>query len=108
MASNNGSIGLNGSICVSDIPKEVYVTSKNGKKYLNFAMFIGGDADNYGNHGSITLPQSQEEREAKAKKTYIGNVKGFWSNGNAVEFEKVDALTEKKAVAVEVEDDLPF
>ena len=66
----------NGSICLSDIPKEKITTSeKNGKKYLNFNLWVNDAEDQYGNIGSINVSQSKEEREAGQKKVYFGNIK---------------------------------
>jgi len=64
-----------GSICVSDIDKSKLTQAKNGKLYLSVDIWINDQADNYGNTGSISIRQSKEEREAKTKKTYIGNLK---------------------------------
>ncbi len=66
---------LIGSICVSDIPKEKLTQAKNGKLYLNIDIWINADVDQYGNIGSVSVRQSKEQREAKEKKTYIGNFK---------------------------------
>jgi RNA recognition motif-containing protein len=67
---------LNGSICLSDIPKEKITTSeKNGKKYLNISVWINDEPDQYNNNGSIQVSQTKEEREAQSKKLYIGNLK---------------------------------
>lgn len=66
----------NGSICLSDIPKEKITTSeKNGKKYLNFNLWVNDEKDQYGNIGSINVSQTKEERESGAKKVYFGNIK---------------------------------
>jgi hypothetical protein len=66
----------NGSICLTDIPKEKITTSeKNGKKYLNINVWVNDELDQYGNIGSIQLSQSKAEREAGEKKVYIGNIK---------------------------------
>lgn len=66
----------NGSICLSDIPKDKITTSeKNGKKYLNVSLWINDAEDQYGNIGSLQVSQTKDEREAGAKKTYIGNFK---------------------------------
>jgi len=65
-----------GSICLSDIDKSKIVKSeKNGKLYLSVDIWVNEQPDNYGNIGSINVRQSKEEREAKEKKTYIGNFK---------------------------------
>lgn len=67
---------FNGSICLSDIPKDKITTSeKNGKKYLNINLWLNEDVDNYNNIGSIQVAQSKAEREAKEKQVYIGNFK---------------------------------
>lgn len=67
---------FNGSICLTDIPKEkITVSAKNGKKYLNINLWLNDEADQFNNNGSIQVSQSKEEREAKAAKQYIGNFK---------------------------------
>ena len=67
---------LTGSICLTDIPKEKITTSeKNGKKYLNVTVWVNDEPDTYSNHASIQVSQTKEEREGKAPRTYIGNLK---------------------------------
>ena len=67
---------FNGSICLTDIPKDKITTSeKNGKKYLNITVWLNDDADQYGNIGSLQVSQSKQERESGEKKVYIGNFK---------------------------------
>jgi hypothetical protein len=66
----------NGSICLSDIPKDKITKSeKNGKSYLNFNLWVNDEKDQYGNIGSINVSQSKEERKSGAKKIYFGNIK---------------------------------
>jgi hypothetical protein len=66
----------NGSICLSDIPKDkITVSEKNGKKYLNINIWVNDEKDQFGNIGSINVSQSKDEREAGTKKVYIGNFK---------------------------------
>jgi hypothetical protein len=67
----------NGSICLSDIPKEKITTSeKNGKKYLNFNLWVNDEKDQYGNIGSINVSQTKAERDTPGnKKVYFGNIK---------------------------------
>jgi hypothetical protein len=72
-----------GSICVSDIDKSKLTQAKNGKLYLSVDIWINDQADNYGNTGSISIRQSKEEREAKNKKTYIGNLKPVEKSNSA-------------------------
>jgi len=86
---------LIGSICVSDIPKEKLTQAKNGKLYLNIDIWINADVDQYGNIGSVSVRQSKEQREAKEKKTYIGNF-------------KKSELRQPDAPAADILSDLPF
>lgn len=66
----------NGSICLSDLPKEKITTSeKNGKKYLNFNLWVNDAEDQYGNIGSLNVAQTKEQREAGEKRVYFGNIK---------------------------------
>ena len=91
----------NGSICLSDIPKDKITTSeKNGKKYLNFNLWVNDEKDQYGNIGSINVSQSKEEREIAQKKVYFGNIKPVERN----------AAPQQAAASNEAElvDDLPF
>lgn len=81
-----------GSICVSDIDKSKLTQAKNGKLYLSVDIWINDQADNYGNTGSISIRQSKEEREAKAKKTYIGNLKPVEKSNNTPSAQAIDPL----------------
>lgn len=65
----------NGSICLSDIPKNKINEGKNGKKYLNVTLWVNDNPDQYGNIGSVQVSQTKEQREAQEKKVYIGNFK---------------------------------
>ena len=91
----------NGSICLSDIPKDKITKSeKNGKSYLNFNLWVNDEKDQYGNIGSINVSQSKEERLSKVPKVYFGNIK-------PVEFNQ-QAPTQQAAASVDPSDDLPF
>jgi hypothetical protein len=71
---------ITGSICYDDIqaiPKDKLFKSQKGKTYINISIWMNDEPDNFGNDGSIQLSQSKEEREAKEKKIYIGNIKSF-------------------------------
>jgi len=86
---------------LSDIPKEKITTSeKNGKKYLNFNLWVNDEKDQYGNIGSINVSQSKEERESGAKKVYFGNIKPVERNAQPQQ--------QLGSASVELEDDLPF
>lgn len=65
----------NGSICLTDIPKEKMTVGKNGKKYLNVNVWMNDNVDQFGNIGSIQVALPKAERAAGAKGAYIGNFK---------------------------------
>ena len=76
----------------------------DGKGY--FTISVNDDTDNYGNNAAMFHQQSKEEREAKAQRTYVGNGKVVWTNGNSVVAEKQEET--KKPVAATKTEDLPF
>jgi hypothetical protein len=57
----------------------------------------------------VVVEQSKEEREAKSPKTYLGNVKVVWTNGDNVAPVPRDgaAMTTPQPTAA-AEPDLPF
>jgi hypothetical protein len=65
---------ISGSIDVTKIDKTRLIKGEKGT-YLNIDIWINDEPDKYGNHVSISMRQSKEEREAKTSKTYIGNGK---------------------------------
>lgn len=66
---------LTGGINLSKIPKDKITTDANGNKWLNVVLWLNDTPDQYGNIGSVQIQQSLEERDAKAPKLYIGNLK---------------------------------
>jgi hypothetical protein len=101
---------INASINLNDIPKHKIIDGKKGK-YLPITITINDEPDNFGNQGPITVGQSKEERESKAAKVYLGNVKVLWTNGNNVDVAPRDGQQQSapaKRAPVAIEDDLPF
>ena len=95
----------NGSICLTDIPKDkITVSEKNGKKYLNIDLWIDTEkeADQYGNICGIKVSQTKLEREQKVKAQYIGNLKA----PRKQEVAGVAPVAAQQAATVP--DDLPF
>lgn len=101
---------LNASINLNDIPKHKIIDGKKGK-YLPITITINDDTDNFGNQGPITVSQTKEERESKAPKVYLGNVKVLWTNGENVSPAPKDNQQQYSAPAKRAPapvDDLPF
>lgn len=98
----SGKVGFNIGICIDDIPKEYIKKAKNGKRYLNLNGFLSDESDKFEQNGSVTLPQTKEQMQAKERKVYVGNLKLYYSNE--------EPLIYSKPEPVEVEDDydLPF
>ena len=99
------------SIDLTKIPKDKIINGKKGK-YIPITITLNDELDNFGNNGPVVVQQTKEEREAKAEKVYLGNVKVVWTNGTNVEVAPRDsaqtAPAMPQAAAAPVEDDLPF
>jgi hypothetical protein len=100
---------IKASINLNEIPKHKIIDGKKGK-YLPITITINDEVDQFGNQGPVTVEQSKEERDAKAAKVYLGNVKVVWTNGDNVgAAPRTDGqgAPQQRTVAT-VEDDLPF
>ena len=101
---------IKGSINLDMIDKSKIFVGKKGK-YLPVTITINDEVDPYGNQGPMVIEQTKEEREAKAPKTYLGNVKVVWTNGdNVAAAPRDDAQGGGQAPApvASEPDDLPF
>ncbi len=99
---------VKGSINLNMIPKDKIIQGKKGK-YIPISITVNDEEDQFGNFGPIIVDQTKEEREAKAEKTYLGNVRVVWSNGTFPSPGSFDGKPKPKPVAsVATDDDLPF
>ena len=102
---------IKASINLNEIPKDKIYVGKKGK-YLPITITLNDEVDNYGNQGPVVVEQSKEEREAKVAKTYLGNVKVVWTNGDNVAAAPRDAAgappQPKQAPVPDEVEDLPF
>ena len=96
---------LAASINLNEIPKDKIIIGKKGK-YLPISITLNDELDQFGNQGPVIVSQSKEERLAKAPKTYLGNVKLIWTNGEVKKFDVQAAPAPQ--VEEKIEDDLPF
>ena len=97
---------IKASIDVNKIPKDKIFVGKKGK-YLPITITINDELDQFGNQGPVVVEQTKEERDSKAPKTYLGNVKIVWTNGNNVDV----APRDNNQAAPQLEpqkEDLPF
>ncbi len=95
------------SIDLTKIPKDKIYQGKKGK-YLPITITLNNDLDQFGNQGPVVVEQTKEERDAKAEKTYLGNVKVVWTDGNNVDTAPRDNNSAPAAAPAAVEEDLPF
>ena len=104
---------IKASINLNQVPKDKIINWKKGK-YLPITITINDEVDQFGNQGPLMVEQYNEEREAKAPKVYLGNVKVVWTNG-----QNVDAAPrmdqggapppqQQRQAPAPVVDDLPF
>ena len=102
---------IKASINLNSIPKHKIIDGAKGK-YLPITITINDEVDQFGNQGPVMVEQSKEEREAKAAKVYLGNVKVVWTNGsNVPAAPRQDGSGQQSQQAKQpamVEDDLPF
>ena len=99
---------IKASLNLDAIPKDKIYVGKKGK-YLPITITINDELDQFGNQGPVVVEQSKEEREAKVPKTYLGNVKVVWTNGDNVATAPREDQPQQAAPAVQpVDDDLPF
>ena len=99
---------IKASIDLNKIPKDKIFVGKKGK-YLPITITLNDELDQFGNQGPVVVEQTKEEREAKAEKTYLGNVKVVWTNGENVDTPPRDcAPAPQAAPAAQPEADLPF
>ena len=97
---------IKASINLNEIPKDKIYVGKKGK-YLPITITLNDELDQFGNQGPVVVEQTKEERDAKAPKTYLGNVKVVWSNGTNVDpAPRTDMPATAPAAAPA--DDLPF
>jgi lantibiotic modifying enzyme len=95
---------INASIDLTKVDKTKLVKGK----YLNLTIAVYDNLDNYGNNVSLTIQQSKEERDLKASKTYLGNGKVVYTNGDVKVAEKQDKPLQNTSDKFKDIPDLPF
>ena len=76
-------------------------------KFKNYTISISDFTNEYGQNISMYDEQTEEERNAKTPKKYIGNGKVFWTDGKVSVATKDSKETAKQVVSAD-SDDLPF
>lgn len=91
---------LYGSICVSDIPKELFKKADNGKIYLNIAVLERKEKSQFGHTHVISCAPKKEERKEELN-YFCGDLKTY---------EQPQPVTTEQIAAAPpaVAEDLPF
>ena len=79
------------SLNLSKIEKSWLIDGKKGK-YLPLTLFVSDEPNEYGQTVSAILEQTQEQRQAKEAKIYLGNgktISGGNTNNNSKKEESV-------------------
>jgi hypothetical protein len=104
-------MGALGSIYIKEEILETLLKTIRAKKEkgLSITFSIDDKTNQYGQNVSAYATQTKEQRDAKAKKYYVGNGSLVWTDGTIKVAEKVDKNQQQSAPAVVAEDsDLPF
>ena len=95
-------VGLSIKLDVTKIDKERLFQGAKGT-YLDLTTFIDtAEQDQYENNGFVSQATSSEEREQGVKTPILGNVKVFFTDGEA------PAKNVKSAAAPAIDEDIPF
>lgn len=100
---------ISSNIDLTKINKSKIYEGKKGK-YYPITIVLNDEPGQYGDSGYIMTEQTKDERDAKAQKEYLGNVKVVWTNGQNVttaDKQGVQQSIEMQNVKQE-EPDLPF
>jgi len=100
---------VSANIDLTKINKSKIYEGKKGK-YYPITIVLNDEPGQYGDSGYIMTEQTKEERDAKAQKEYLGNVKVVWTNGQNVT--TADKQGTQQSIEVQnvkqEEPDLPF
>jgi len=99
---------ISASIDLNKIEKSRIIEGKNGAKYYNIDIIVNDEKNQFGQDTSISTALTKEEREAKAKKNFIGNGKTVFSKADAPTRPASDAASEVKETKDTMICRLPF
>ena len=71
---------ISANIDLTKIDKSKIYEGKKGK-YYPITIVVNDELGQFGDAGYIQTEQTKEERDAKAPKSFLGNVKVVWTNG---------------------------
>jgi hypothetical protein len=101
---------ISANIDLTKIDKSKIYEGKKGK-YYPVTIVLNDEPGQYGDSGYIQTEQTKEERDNKAPKSYLGNVKVVWTNGQNVNTAERDGGAPQQqsfSQPAQAEPDLPF
>lgn len=101
---------VSANIDLTKIDKSKIYEGKKGK-YYPVTIVLNDEPGQYGDSGYIQTEQTKEERDNKAPKSYLGNVKVVWTNGQNVNTAERDGTAPQQqnfSQPAQAEPDLPF
>ena len=103
-------MGALGSIYIKEEILETLLKTIRAKneKGLSITFSIDDKTNQFGQNVSAFATQTKEQREAKAKKYYVGNGSIVWTDGTIKLAEKVDKNQQQSAPVVVSDSHLPF
>jgi len=103
-------MGALGNVYIKEEILETLLKTIRAKKEkgLSITFSIDDKTNQFGQNVSAFATQTKEQREAKAKKYYVGNGSLVWTDGTIKVAEKVDKNQQQSVPAVVSDDNLPF
>lgn len=103
---------ISANIDLTKINKSKIYEGKKGK-YYPVTIVLNDEPGQYGDSGYIMTEQTKDERDSKAQKEYLGNVKVVWTNGQNVTTAEKQGVQQSIAMqappqSAPAEPDLPF
>ena len=76
------------SIISIGIKKEEIAKLPDNKGYVNLTVTLDDTVGKYGHNVSVSVEQTKEQRDAKAKKVFVGNGKVVWTRDGVIKTAK--------------------
>lgn len=92
-------------IDVTKLDKSRFFQGAKGT-YCDLDVWINDEEDQYGYHASVNQTQTEEEREAKEKKIYVGNGKKVFGWDDQIQAPAPQA--QQQSAPADDSDDIPF
>ena len=87
----------------------IKIKGKDGV-YKNYTISVSDETNEYGQNVSMYIEQSKEDRDAKKPRTYVGNGRVIWTDGNiqiAEKKEPAEVAQKSTTTQEDEENDLP-